>query len=166
MSYGHRKPHMPKSSGSSSPKSKCKSQTCPKVSLCPPSQLWRLKALQSYFILPPPNMFLLPRKGRERGKSSSFFEILFLFFLKVLKIIVDLQCSVNFRSIAKWYKYALFLTLSSIMFHHKWLDTPLCYTARSHCLSTPNWNFKLLFKVISLSILLPNYTGLYHCSSG
>ena len=31
-----------------------------------------------------------------------------------------------------------FLTLSSIMFHRKWLDIPLRYTAGFHCLSTPN----------------------------
>ena len=49
----------------------------------------------------------------------------FLFFT-----IVDLQCSVNFYWTEKWpsptYVYILFLTLSSIMFHHKWLDIVPC----------------------------------------
>ena len=59
------------------------------------------------------------------------------FFLKdfYFSIIVDLQCSVNFCGTAKWHShsylcvcvcvcvhiYILFLTLSSIVLHHKWL---------------------------------------------
>ena len=48
--------------------------------------------------------------------------------------IVDLQCSVNFCCKVKWpsytyryiYDYILFFTLSSIMFHCKWLDIVPC----------------------------------------
>ena len=51
-----------------------------------------------------------------------------IFFKKI--IIVDLQCSINFCCRAKWPSYTciyiLFLTLSSIMFHHKWLDIVPC----------------------------------------
>jgi len=45
-------------------------------------------------------------------------------------IIVDLQCSVNFCCTAKWPSntciYILLFSLSSIMFHHKWLDIIPC----------------------------------------
>ena len=44
----------------------------------------------------------------------------FLFF----SIVVDLQCSVSFCCTAAWPH--LFLTLSSIMFHHKWLGIVPC----------------------------------------
>ena len=58
-------------------------------------------------------------------------------------IIVDLQCSVNFCFIAKKPSYTniyiLFLTLSSILFHHKCLDiVPCAYTAGSDGLSILN----------------------------
>ena len=45
-------------------------------------------------------------------------------------IIVDLECSVNFYCMVKWpsytYVYIFFLTLTSIMFHHKKLDVIPC----------------------------------------
>ena len=65
---------------------------------------------------------------------SLTFIYIFLFF----SLIVDLQCSVNFFCIAKWPSHIcvwlsfsfshiiLFLTLSSIMFHHKWLGRVPC----------------------------------------
>ena len=60
--------------------------------------------------------------------TLSFFKFYdFCFF-----IIVDLQCSVNFYCITKWpsdtymYVYILFLTLSFIVFHHRWLDIVPC----------------------------------------
>ena len=45
----------------------------------------------------------------------------------IFSIIVGLQCSVNFLLYSKVTQshihiYILFLTLSSIMLHHKWLD--------------------------------------------
>ena len=52
----------------------------------------------------------------------SFFKMIFIF-----SIIVGLQCSINFLLYSKvtqlhTHTYLLFLTLSSIMLHHSWLD--------------------------------------------
>ena len=51
----------------------------------------------------------------------------------IFSIIVGLQCSI-FYYIAKWPShtctYILFLTLSSIMIHHKWLDIVPCEYSR------------------------------------
>ena len=61
-----------------------------------------------------------------------FFVSTVTFFIHNLKIfiIVDLQCSVNCCYTAKWpshsFIYILFLTLSFIMLHHKWLDIVPC----------------------------------------
>ena len=61
-----------------------------------------------------------------------FSQFFFFFICLVYFIIVDLQCSINFCCKAKWpsytyiYIYILFLILSSIMFHHKWLDIIPC----------------------------------------
>ena len=59
-----------------------------------------------------------------------------------------------------------FLTLYSIMFHHKWTGpSSLCCTAGSHCLSTPNaivlFQIRHLFKLSLLTSLLPltTYVG-------
>ena len=64
---------------------------------------------------------------------SYCFLMIFIFF-----IIVGLQCPVNFYYTGKWpsfshthththiYTHILFLTSSSIMFHHKWLDIVPC----------------------------------------
>ena len=61
--------------------------------------------------------------------TCKWYNVMFVFVVKFF-IIVDLQCSVSFYSIAKWpsytYMYILILMLSSIMFHHKWLDTVPC----------------------------------------
>ena len=62
-------------------------------------------------------------------EEKNLFYFVFI-FLKIIFIIMDLQCSVNFCSTAQWpsytYTYILFLTLSFIMFHHKWLDIVPC----------------------------------------
>ena len=61
---------------------------------------------------------------------NSKFLYIFIFLFKKIFIIVDLQCCVTFRRTAKWpsysFIYILFFTLSSIMFHHKWLDMVPC----------------------------------------
>ena len=81
--------------------------------------------------------------GSHVGLSLSFNTegLCCLFYFKFF-LIVDLQCSVNFCYIAKrpsyTYTYIHFLTLSSIVFHHKgWQYSSLCQTAGPHCLSTP-----------------------------
>jgi len=63
-------------------------------------------------------------------------QVIYLFIFKMIfmfSIIVDLQCSVNIYCIPQWpshtYIYIRFLTLSSIMFHRKWVDiVPLLYS--------------------------------------
>ena len=66
-------------------------------------------------------------------RHCGYIKRMFLFFFKndfYFSIIVSLQCSVNFYCTAEepshTYTYILFLTLSSIMFHHKWLDIVPC----------------------------------------
>lgn len=49
----------------------------------------------------------------------------FIFQILKLSVIFDLQHSANFISTAEWL-HILFLTLSSILFHHKWLDMVPC----------------------------------------
>ena len=79
---------------------------------------WALSFI--YFFIPVPFIF--------------YFILFFKIFLFFFFAIVDLQCSVNFCCTAKWpshththtYIYTLFLTLSSIMFHYKWLDIVPC----------------------------------------
>ena len=67
----------------------------------------------------------------------------------IFSVITGLQCSVNFYWTAKWpshtYVYILFLTSSSVIFHHKWLTrySSLCCTAGSHCIS---------FKALHISV--------------
>ena len=65
----------------------------------------------------------------------------------IFSIIVDLHCSAQrWPSHTYIYIRILFLTLSSIVLHHKWLDiVPLCCTAGSHCLSIFQRQWKLLF---------------------
>lgn len=51
-----------------------------------------------------------------------FFNFLMIF---IFSTIFGLQCTVNFllySKVTQSHIYILFLTLSSIMFHHKWLD--------------------------------------------
>ena len=59
--------------------------------------------------------------------NKVFFILKFLKMIFVFSIIACLQCSVNFllySKVAQSYIhiYILFLTLSAIMLHHKWLD--------------------------------------------
>ena len=49
-----------------------------------------------------------------------FHMVVFYSFFKIF-IMIGLQCSVIFSCRAKWPFVYFFLTLSSIMFHHKWL---------------------------------------------
>ena len=65
--------------------------------------------------------------GRTFLKNNSILQVKHVpneVFLTKLFIMVDLQYSVNFCYKAKCPSciYILFPTLSSIMFHHKWLD--------------------------------------------
>ena len=80
---------------------------------------------------------------------DSHWQIIIIFsylkcFFKENFIVLNLYRSVNFYYTAKWPSHTsihtLFLILSFIMFHHKWVDivSSLCYTARPHCLSIPN----------------------------
>ena len=63
---------------------------------------------------------------------------------------IDLQCSVNFYCTAKWPShtciYILFLTLSCIMFHCKWLDIsfPMLYSMISLPVHSKCKSFHLL----------------------
>ena len=57
------------------------------------------------------------------------FTQVFLFMIFIFSIVVSLQCSVSFYCTAKWPSHTyiiLFLTLSSIMLHHKWLYVVPC----------------------------------------
>ena len=74
-------------------------------------------------------IMLLSWGGSNHPNSPSFLFFIYLLLLKFF-IIVDLWCSINFCCTAKWptyiYLYILFLTLSSTMFHHKWLHIVPC----------------------------------------
>ena len=65
-------------------------------------------------------------KFYKMGREHFFLLVIFIF-----SIIVGIQCSVDFYCTAKWPSHTyiciiLFLILSSIMFHHKWLDRVPC----------------------------------------
>ena len=66
----------------------------------------------------------------DQNISLHLFNFSFCKWFLFFSIIVGLQCPLNFYCIAKWpshtYVYILFLTLSSIMFHCKWLDRVPC----------------------------------------
>ena len=68
----------------------------------------------------------------------------------IFSILVGLPCSANvllYSKVTQSHMYTciyifLFLTLSSIMLRHEWLDhSPQCYTAGSHCPSIPKQYF-------------------------
>ena len=85
-----------------------------------------------------------------KSQGTLFIYLFLLFFdLKIFfSIIVGLQYSVNFYFTAKWqshtYVYVLFLTLSSIMFHHKWLDVVVLYSRISLLIHSKCNNLHLL----------------------
>ena len=89
----------------------------------------------------------------------------FFSFKKFFKIIVDLQCSVNFCCTAKWlnYIYYIYTHTHTFFFSHyppscsitKWLYNSLCCTAGSLCLPTPKCKTFHLLTPNSQSIALP-----------
>ena len=87
---------------------------------------------------------------------------------KIFLILVDLQCSVNFCCTAKWpshtyiYIHILFLTLSSIIFHHKWLDIVPCAVQQDFKMQ---WYTiaKKKTKVVQNEGMKINKTELYKC---
>ena len=77
-------------------------------------------------------------------KSSLIFS--FFFFMTIFSITVDLQSISTVQQsepVTHTYIYILFLTLSSIRLHHKWLDSLLRCTAGSHCLSILEYCLRL-----------------------
>ena len=70
-------------------------------------------------------------KSHVKELFSCVFFSFFLLMIFIFSIIVGLQCSVNFLLYSKvtqshTYIYILFLTVSSIIFPHKWLDIVPC----------------------------------------
>ena len=74
-----------------------------------PDTCWKVKASPWMF----PNV-----------EWATFFS--FLNFFKFLKIIVDLQCYINFCHTQSYIYTHFFLILSSIMFYHKRMDIVPC----------------------------------------
>ena len=82
-------------------------------------------------------------KGKERdwppdSPEAPSLSIHFFFMIFIFSIIVDLQCSVNFYCTAKWPHHTYRYSFSHIILHHVTRYSSLCYTAGSHCLSTPH----------------------------
>ena len=70
----------------------------------------------------------------QREVVKFFLQFYFFYFLMIFifSIVVGLKCSGQFSTVQQSdpvtyaYVYILFLTLSSIMFYHKWLDIIPC----------------------------------------
>ena len=103
-------------------------------------------SIHSRRILVPIGIFFLSCRICVTPWKNFFFTFKILYFNSIFNdfyfsIIVGFLCC-QFLPYSKVthshiYIYILFLTLSSIMFHHKWYSS-LCCSAGSHCLSVPN----------------------------
>ena len=83
-----------------------------------------------------------PHFGGCYSKWDGFRHDTLFFKIFIFSLIGDLQCSVNFCCIAKWPSHTYKYSFSHFILHHVQSQvtrySSLCYTAGSHCFSTPN----------------------------